>query len=47
MYKRKVPATPIVFNFNPESMVWSASHRYPMETDCAAAGKPGKLIVSI
>lgn len=47
MYKHKAPDTPIVFNHSPESFLWSVSHRIPMKEDCEAAGKPGKLLVSI
>lgn len=46
MYKRKVPEVPIVFNYSPESCVWSLAHRIPMREDCKAVGKPGKLLVS-
>ncbi|KAH7311491.1 hypothetical protein B0I35DRAFT_438176 [Stachybotrys elegans] len=44
MYHRKLPSTPIVFNYNPESFMWSLNHRLPMREDCEAAKKPGKLI---
>lgn len=46
MYKRNVPKVPIVFNYSPESTIWSVAHRVPMREDCAAVGKPGKLLVS-
>ena len=46
MYARKAPDARKVFNHSPESLVWSVAHRMAMDEDCAAAGKPGKLIVS-
>lgn len=46
MYERKAPDARRVFNYNPESFVWSVAHRMPTEEDCEAAGKPGKLLVS-
>ena len=46
MYKRNVPQQAIVFNSNPESTLWSVTHRLPMREDCAAVGKLGKLLVS-
>lgn len=47
MYARKAPDARKVFNHSPESLVWSVAHRMAMAEDCEAAGKPGKLIVSI
>ncbi|KAI8176781.1 hypothetical protein K4K51_006147 [Colletotrichum sp. SAR 10_75] len=44
MYKKSVPEVPIIFNYSPDSIVWSAAHRLPMREDCAAVGKPGKLL---
>ncbi len=45
MYQRKAPVARKVFNYNPESFIWSVSHRMPTIEDCAEAGKPGKLLV--
>lgn len=45
MYERNAPKARKVFNYNPESLVWSVEHRLPLKEDCAAAGKPGKLLV--
>lgn len=45
MFKRKIPKAYTVFNYNPESFLWSVQHRLPMKEDCAAVGKPGKMLV--
>ena len=47
MYKRVTPESFMVFNYNPESTLWSASHRISMSEDCEAAEKPGELYVSL
>jgi hypothetical protein len=47
IYKRNVPRLPIVFNYSPESIVWSVAYRLPMREDCAVLGKPGKLLVGL
>ncbi|PCG89420.1 Hypothetical protein PENO1_104760 [Penicillium occitanis (nom. inval.)] len=44
MYERNAPEARKVFNYNPESLLWSVEHRVPLKEDCAAVGKPGKLI---
>ncbi|KAI1325150.1 hypothetical protein F5Y16DRAFT_378959 [Xylariaceae sp. FL0255] len=43
MYHRKRPDVPIVFNYSPESFLWSVAHRIPMGEDCKALQKPGTL----
>ncbi|KAI1357712.1 hypothetical protein F5Y08DRAFT_351852 [Xylaria arbuscula] len=43
MYKRRRPETPIVFNYNPESFLWSVEHRIPMREDCHGLKKYGQL----
>ncbi|KAI0443593.1 hypothetical protein F4803DRAFT_550041 [Xylaria telfairii] len=43
LYKRTRPETPIVFNYSPESFLWSVEHRIPMREDCRGLKKYGKL----
>ncbi|KAI1638594.1 hypothetical protein F4809DRAFT_649215 [Biscogniauxia mediterranea] len=40
LYRNKAPDAPTVFNYNPESFVWSIQRRAPLSSDCA--GSPGK-----
>jgi hypothetical protein len=47
LYGKRYPAARKVFNHSPESFLWSVAHRVPLAEDCRAAGKPGKLIVSL
>ncbi|KAI0592887.1 hypothetical protein F4775DRAFT_580291 [Biscogniauxia sp. FL1348] len=40
LYRNKAPDAPTVFNYNPESFLWSIQRRAPLSSDCAAS--PGK-----
>ncbi|CAF9924867.1 MAG: hypothetical protein GOMPHAMPRED_003748 [Gomphillus americanus] len=44
MYQQKAPNARRIFNYSPDSTLWSVAHRFPLEEDCEAAKKPGKLL---
>jgi hypothetical protein len=45
LYRDRAPDAPFMFNYNPNSFLWSAQRRVPLRSDCA--GRPGKLLVRI
>lgn len=46
LFKSKLHWAYIVFNYDPESFVWSVRYRIPTMDDCTATSKMGRLLVS-
>ncbi|CAH0038751.1 unnamed protein product [Clonostachys solani] len=40
LFNRLVPDTPTVYNYNPNTFLWSVERRFPIKEDCSK--KPGK-----
>ncbi|CAH0051809.1 unnamed protein product [Clonostachys solani] len=40
LFRKTVPDTPTVYNYDPNTLLWSVARRFPIEEDCT--NKPGK-----